>query len=391
MVKEVAKRVQTIERSLFYEIRDMVSKYKDAVSLTLGEPDFPTPKHIIEAGKEALDKGLTRYAGDTGSQILREKIAEKVKRENRLDVDAEKGVAITIGAAAANYAVIMALINPGDEIIIQSPYYPPYKTITRLAGGIPKFMRLREENDFLPDLDEVEKLITKRTKMLFINSPSNPTGAVFDKETLEALADIAERHDLFVLSDEVYEKFTYDGVEALSIASLPGMFERTIVTNSFSKTYAMTGWRVGYAVGPSSFISQVVNVHYATNVSVPMMAQMAAVAALSGSQSCVEEMLREYDRRRRIIVEGLNRIHGIECPWPKGAFFVFPKIEVFDGKSLDFAKFLASEARVATVPGVAFGSDGEGYMRLSYSASVASIREALSRIDAAVKKSFVEG
>ncbi|MDQ1280901.1 MAG: Aminotransferase [Thermoproteota archaeon] len=386
MVKEVAERVQTIERSLFYEIRDMISNYKDAISLTLGEPDFPTPKHIVEAGKEALDKGLTRYAGDTGSPILREKIAQKAKRDYGLDINAEKGVAITIGAAAANCTTIMSLINPGDEVITQSPYYPPYNTIVRLAGGIPKFLKLHEENGFQPASEEMERLVTDRTRLFFINNPSNPTGAVFEKETLETIADIAKRHDLYVLSDEVYEKFTYENTHFQSMASLSGMFERTIITNSFSKTYAMTGWRVGYAIGPPSLISQVVNVHYATNVSVPMMAQMAAVAALSGSQDCVEKMLSEYGRRRRIIVEGLNRIHGIKCSWPQGAFFVFPKIDFLNGRSLEFAKFLALEARVAVVPGVAFGSDGEGYMRLSYSASVDNINEALKRIGEATEK-----
>lgn len=386
MVKEVSKKAQQIERSLFYEIRDMVSKYEDAVSLSVGEPDFPTPTHILEAGKRALDQGFTHYAGDEGMLPLREAVAKRVKADKGLDIDPVKGVAITIGAAAANISALLSLVDPGDEVILPNIHYPPYLTDVRLAGGVPRFMRLREERGFNPDPEDVERLINSRTKLIVLNSPSNPTGGVLDRNCLETLADIARRHDLFVLSDEVYEKFVYDGAEAKSIATFPGMFERTIITDSVSKTYAMTGWRVGYAVGETHLISQLVKIHYAMNVSVPSMAQRAAIAALTGPQDCVGEMVKEYDRRRRSIIKGLNEIKGMRCSLPKGAFYAFPNISALRVPSLEFAKRLAVEARVATVPGTAFGPEGEGYLRLSYASSAESIVEALRRIRAVAER-----
>ncbi|MFH0748580.1 MAG: pyridoxal phosphate-dependent aminotransferase [Candidatus Bathyarchaeota archaeon] len=386
MVKEVSKKAQQIERSLAYEIRDMVSGYKDSISLSVGEPDFPTPAHIAKIGKEAIDQGVTHYAGDEGMRALRKAIAEQIKVEKGLDIDPVKGVVITIGAAAANFATIMSLVDPGDEVILPNIHYPPYQTDTILAGGVPRYMKLREDKGFNPVSEDIEQLITDKTKLIIINSPSNPTGGVVDEDCLQSIADIAKKHDLFVLSDEVYEKFVYDDNIVKSIAMFPGMSERTIITNSLSKTYAMTGWRVGYAAGDAKLISQLVKIHYAVNVSAPSMAQKAAIAALTGPQDCVKRMIDEYDRRRKIIFEGINKIKGIRCLRPQGAFYVFPNISALGMSSVDLAKRLAMEAKVATVPGTTYGPDGEGYLRLSYASSTENIVEALQRIKKVVEK-----
>jgi len=374
-------KVQQIERPLSYEIRDLISKYDDSISLSVGEPDYQTPSHIIEEGTKALNQGFTHYAGDTGLLALRETISKTLKAEKGLDFDPISGVVITVGSAAANFAAIMSLIDPGDEVILPSIYYPPYLTATRLAGGIPKLMKLREDRSFNPAPEDVDSVITERTKLFIVNSPNNPTGGVLERDILEHIADVSKKHDLFILSDEVYEKFVYDGMKVKSIATFPRMFERTIITNSFSKTYAMTGWRVGYAAGDPQLISQLLKVHYAMNVSAPMMAQKAAITALTGSQDPVIEMVNEYDRRRKIMFEGLNKIRGITCALPKGAFYAFPNISSFGISSIALAKRLAMEARVATVPGIAFGPDGEGHLRLSYASSTKSIIEAIERVD----------
>ncbi|MFQ6076780.1 MAG: pyridoxal phosphate-dependent aminotransferase [Candidatus Bathyarchaeia archaeon] len=386
MRQRIATRAREIERSLSYVISEAARRHKDAIFLTVGEPDFVTPKHILEAGKEALDQGFTHYTGDKGYRPLRELIAQTLKREKGLDVDPDGGVIITDGGSEANFAVIMATVDPGDEVLIPSPYYQPYYTQVRLAGGVPQYMRLREELDFMPDPEEVEGLVTDRTRLMLVNSPSNPTGSVYSRECLEALAKIAVRHDLVVLSDEVYERLVYDDARHYSIATFPGMAERTVITNSFSKTYAMTGWRVGYAAGDENIISQALKIHYPVAISAPSIAQRGAMAALTGSQDCVTQMVEEYDRRRKIIVNGLNTIPGVRCRMPKGAFYAFPNIEEFGLSSLEFAKFLVSEARVATVPGSTYGEDGEGHLRVSYATSAEKLREAVERIRAAVEK-----
>lgn len=385
---KIAKRALEVTRSPFQVIAEYARglKLKDAIFLNVGEPDFTTPKHIIEAAKRALDEGFTHYSADRGFLELRQAIAEKLRRERGLEVDPADEVIVTAGGAEANWVTLMTLVNPGDEVLIPSPYYPPFNTVVRLAGGVPVPVPLREELGFAWDPEDVEKRVTEKTKILLVNSPNNPTGGVQDEECIRALAEIAQEHDLIVVSDEVYEAFIYDGEKVHSIASIRGMGERTIVTNSFSKTYAMTGWRVGFAAGRSEFISQMLKVHYATAVCASAIAQRAAIAALIGSQNCVRKMTAEYDRRRKLIVDGLSEIPRFNCAMPNGAFYVFPNISEFNMPSEDFAKFLVKEARVVTVNGSAFGSDGEGYLRVSYAASKENIKEALERIKEATER-----
>jgi len=385
---KIAKRVQEVERSPFYAITDYARNLnlKDAIFLNVGEPDFTTPKHIIEAAKKALDEGFTHYSGDKGLLELRQLIAEKLRKERRLEVDPAEGVIITSGGGEANWTTLMSLINPGDEVIIPSPYYPPYNTTVRLAGGVPVPVPLKEELGFEWDPEDVERRITKKTKLIIVCSPDNPTGGVLSEKCIRELARIAQDHDLLVLSDEVYEAFFYGKEKFCSIASVQGMEERTIITNSFSKTYAMTGWRVGFVAGSSDIISNVLKVHYATTICASTISQKAAIAALTGPQSCVKEMAAEYDKRRKIIVEGLNKIPGFKCSIPKGAFYAFPNIKEFEMPSEKFAKYLVKEARVVTVNGSAFGQDGEGYLRISYAAYSKNIVEALDRIREATEK-----
>jgi aminotransferase len=387
-LKAIAKRVKEVERSPFYTIADYARSLniKDIIFLNVGEPDFTTPQHIIKAAKKALDEGFTHYSGDKGLLELRQLIAEKLRKERELEVDPAEGVIITSGGGEANWAALMSLINPGDEVLIPSPYYPPYNTTVRLAGGVPVPVPLKEELGFEWDPEDLERRITQNTKLIIVCSPDNPTGGVLSEKCIRELARAAQEHDLLVLSDEVYEAFLYDNKKFCSIASIPGMEERTIITNSFSKTYAMTGWRVGFIAGSSEIISNALKVHYATTICASTISQKAAIAALIGPQNCVKEMASEYDARRKIIVEGLNKIAGFKCNMPKGAFYVFPNIKEFKMSSEAFAKHLVKEARVVTVNGSAFGPDGEGYLRISYAASQKNILNALDRISEATEK-----
>ena len=388
MESKIAKRALEVTRSPFQVIAEYARdlKLKDAIFLNVGEPDFTTPKHIIEAAKRALDEGFTHYSTDRGLPELRQVIAEKLRKERGIEVDPADEVIVTAGGAEANWVTLMALVNPGDEVLIPSPYYPPFSTVVRLAGGVPVPVPFREELGFAWDPEDVEKRVTKKTKILFVNSPNNPTGGILDGDCIKALAEIVQEHDLIVVSDEVYEAFIYDAGKPQSIASIPGMEERTIVTNSFSKTYAMTGWRVGFAAGRSEFISQMLKIHYATTICASAIAQRAAITALTGPQDCVREMTAEYVKRRRIIVDGLNKIPRFKCAMPKGAFYVFPNIKGFRRSSEDFAKFLVKEARVVTVNGSAFGPDGEGHLRISYATSTENIEAALERIKEATAR-----
>ncbi len=388
MSKWLSKKVYEAERSPFYAITDYARglNLKDVIFLNVGEPDFTTPKHIIEAAKKALDEGFTHYSGDKGLLELRQLIAEKLRNERKFEVDPAEGVVITSGGGEANWAALMSLINPGDEVLIPSPYYPPYNTSVRLAGGVPVPVPLKEELGFEWDPMDVERRITDKTKLIIVCSPNNPTGGVLGKKCITELARIAQEHDLLVLSDEVYEAFLYDNEKFCSIASIPGMEGRTIITNSFSKTYAMTGWRVGFIAGNSEIISNALKVHYATTVCASTISQKAAIAALTGPQNCVKEMAAEYDMRRKITVDGLNKIAGFKCNMPKGAFYVFPNIKQFKMSSEAFAKYLVKEARVVVVNGSAFGPDGEGFCRVSYAASKRNIVNALERIAKATEQ-----
>ncbi|MFQ6075151.1 MAG: pyridoxal phosphate-dependent aminotransferase [Candidatus Bathyarchaeia archaeon] len=386
MVRNASRRARAIGRSPFFETMELVSKHESPIYLSLGQPDFVTPGHIIDAAKTALDEGFTGYTADKGMAALRQKVAERIRAEHGLDIDPEKGVIITIGGVGAGYVTILATTDPGDEVLLPCPYWPAHNSGSLIAGCIPKYVMLREELDFMPDPEEVEAEVTERTRLMIINSPSNPTGSVFSRECLKALSEIAVRHDLFVLSDEVYERLVYDGARHYSIATFPGMAERTVIVNSFSKAYAMTGWRVGYAAGDSRIISQMLKAHEPINCCAPSISQRAALAALTGSDEHVRRMLKEYDVRRRAIVKGLNEVPGVSCRMPKGAFYAFPNVEAFGKASLEISRYLATEVGVAVTPGSSFGPYGEGHLRISYASSMESLMEGVRRMKMAFGK-----
>lgn len=382
----VSTRVRGVELSGIRVIFDLASKMPDVVRLEAGEPDFKTPKHICEAAEKAMKEGKTHYTTSRGIPELRAAIAEKAKKENNIDADPEEEIVVTAGGSCAVYLAIHTTIQEGDEVLIPDPTWPHYEACVKLAGGKPLTYPLKEELGFSFSADEIQKLITKRTKMIVLATPSNPTGGVVPLKDLKALADVAIKHNIIVLSDEVYEKMVYDGHTHHSIASLPEMKERCITVNSFSKTYAMTGWRLGYAIAPKDIASHMAKLNLFVNSCPSSVSQEAGLAALTGPQDDVVKMLEEYSRRRRIIIDGLKRIEGFRVEPPKGAFYAFPRISDLNYSSWDLCMLLLKEGRVATVPGSAFGACGEGYIRLSYANSVENIKEAILRIEETVSK-----
>jgi aspartate/methionine/tyrosine aminotransferase len=338
------------------------------------------PGHVTEAAQQALKDGFTKYTPNAGLEELREAISEKLKRENGFDANPQSEIMVTAGAVNALSLSILSTVNRGDEVIIPDPGYVSFGAQVLLAEGIPAYVPLREKNDFRLTTDEVEKSVNNRTRMIIINSPSNPTGAVELKDDLKGIAQLAIDHNLLVLSDESYERLVYPNNRHYSIASLPEMRDRTISIFSFSKTYAMTGMRIGYMTGPSVLIRQMTKLqeHYVSCVNA--VAQKAALAALRGPQECVAEMLAEYTRRRNILIEGLNHTGVISCREPAGTFYAFPNITKTGYSSRTLCQKLLTEAKVVTVPGVAFGESGEGYIRLSFATSIENINKALQRI-----------
>jgi len=382
----VASRIRSVELSGIRVIFDLAAKMPDVVRLEAGEPDFKTPKHICEAAEKAMREGKTHYTTSRGILELRKAIAEKAKKENGIDADPEEEIVVTAGASCAVYLTIHTVIEEGDEVLIPDPTWPHYEACVKLAGGRPVTYSLIEERGFSFDIEEIQRLITKKTKMIVVASPSNPTGGVIPLKDLKDLADLAIKHDLLILSDEVYEKMVYDGHKHFSIASLPEMKDRCITINSFSKTYAMTGWRLGYAIAPEEIAAQMAKLNLFLNSCPSSISQEAGLAALTGPQDEVEKMLKEYARRRSIIVDGLRKIDGVRINPPMGAFYAFPSIRELNYSSWDFCMLLLKEGRVATVPGAAFGSRGEGYIRISYANSIENIKEALRRIEEIVSK-----
>ena len=385
-MKSLASRGEQIKRPLHREITEYAKKlgFKDLVFLNIGEPDFPTPKPIVEAGKAALREGFTHYTEERGIKPLREALAEKIREEKGLTFNPEGEILITSGGSEAILTSILALVDQGEEALIFSPHYPPYLSAVLIALGKPVLIPVDRET-FTPKPEAVVEKITGKTKLMIVNSPCNPTGAVFPRRLLKALAEIAVDHDLYVISDEVYERFTFDGEEHVSIASFPGMAERTLIIGSFSKTYAMTGWRIGYVAGPEQIISRVLRIKGAGNVCASGISQKAALAALEKGEPYVSKMVKEYDRRRKIIYEALSRIRGFKVPKPKGAFYIFPDISELEEDSLKFAKMLVEKAHVVVSPGAGFGKAGEGCLRISYSASIEDLKEAAERIRLAVE------
>lgn len=372
----MSKRLDGIEESATFRVADLANKLKrtgkDVISFSLGEPDFDTPLHIRESAKKALDEGKTHYTPSSGISELRESIANKFK-ENGLEVTPNE-IIVTPGAKQTIFEAIQAVLDEGDEAILFEPAWVSYGPCIKLAGATPVGVPVRED-DFKPD--DFGEMITKKTKMIIVNSPCNPTGAVFDFKTLELIADTAIDHDLFVLSDEIYEKILYNG-EHISIGQFDGMQDRTITINGFSKTYAMTGWRLGYATAPKEIIDSMLKLQQHSTSCATSFAQYGGIAALDGPQECVTDMVNEFKARRDLIADGLGSL-GIKCKKPDGTFYVFANVSHF-GNGIDTADRLLRDAYVAVTPGIAFGPSGKDYIRISYAISQARISEGLDRI-----------
>jgi len=360
------------------------AKGKSVVHLEIGEPDFDTPRHISEAAFEALKKGQTHYVNAQGIIPLRKEIAKEMEKTRGVPVDPDC-VIVTPGAKPIMFYAILALLQRGDEAIYPDPGFPIYESMIRFTGARPVPIPLREELDFSFDINELASKITPKTRMIILNSPHNPTGGVLTKDELRFIADLAKKNEITVFSDEVYDNMLYEG-ESFSITSYPGMMDRTILLNGFSKTYAMTGWRLGYAVVPKELVDPIVKLIVNSVSCTPAFIQHAGIAALTGPQDSVPVMVEEFRRRRDLIVSGLNSIPGISCLSPRGAFYVFPNIKKLGMSSAEAADYLLNEAGVATLSGAAFGIYGEGYLRLSYANSQENLRKALDRIREAVAK-----
>ena len=392
----LADRLKTLAPSATLAVQAKAKELRtrgiDVISFGAGEPDFDTPERIKDAALRAMQKGQTKYTEVPGIPELRQAICTKLKRDNGLDYD-PADVLVSCGAKHTLFNLVVAVINPGDEVIVPSPYWVSYPEQVRLVGGVPVSVATDEATGFDLDVGRVRAAVTPRTKLIVLNSPNNPTGAVFSRERLQAVARIAVERDVLIVSDECYEPMTYDG-RHFSIASIGAdVKSRTIVVNTCSKAYAMTGWRIGYAAGPRPLIKGMTDVQSQATSNPSSIAQWAAIEALAGAQDDVAKMAGEFDRRRRLIVEGLNAIPGISCVMPKGAFYAFPNVSGLFGRttpggtalrgSTDVASFLLDHARVAVVPGLDFGSDA--HVRLSYATSAELIREGLSRMASAVK------
>ncbi|TAH71546.1 MAG: aminotransferase class I/II-fold pyridoxal phosphate-dependent enzyme [Anaerolineaceae bacterium] len=384
MRNPLSKNVVTIQPSGIRKFFDIVSEMKDAISLGVGEPDFDTPWHIREEGIYSLEKGRTFYTSNSGLKELKVEICKYLHRRFDLQYDYEHETLVTVGGSEAIDLALRAMIDPGDEVLIPQPCFVSYHPCAILAGGVPVVIELKGENDFKLTKQELLSAITEKTKILVLAFPSNPTGAVMDYDDLKDIVDVIIEKDLYVISDEIYSELSY-GKKHVSIASFPGMKERTIVINGFSKSYAMTGWRLGYATGPANIIEQMIKIHQFAIMCAPTTSQYAAVEALKNGDSDVEMMKDAYDKRRRYLVHAFNNM-GLTCFEPFGAFYVFPCIKSLNMTSDEFATQLLMEEKVAVVPGTAFGECGEGYLRISYAHSLDNLKIAIERIERFVKK-----
>ena len=363
---------------------DIAAEMDHVISLGVGEPDFKTPWAIRQEAVRTLEKGQTWYTANAGLLQLRQEIARYLKNAVGVEYHPKDEILVSVGGSEAIDLCVRALVQPGDEVLIPQPSFVCYDPIVQLAGGTPVIIQTKAENQFRLTPQELEEKITPGTKLLVLPYPNNPTGAVMKKEDLQAIAPVIEKHDLLVLSDEIYSELTYSG-KHVSIASLPGMAQRTVVINGFSKSFAMTGWRLGYAAGPAPIIGLMVKIHQYAIMSAPTMSQYAAVEALKSCMSSVEEMRQEYNLRRRYLVDALNKM-GLSCFEPEGAFYVFPSIQSTGLTSEEFCEKLLQKERVAVVPGNAFGECGEGHVRISYSYSINHLKEALKRIQRFVRQ-----
>jgi aminotransferase len=376
----------SVVRRIFERISRLERAGERVIHLEIGAPDFATPEHVREAAKRALDLGETHYSSNYGIFPLRQAIARKLQTENGVAYDPDSEIIVTTGASEAIHLSMSALVSPGDEVLVPEPAWPNYRNVAVLLGATPVAVPLREARAFELDPLDVERRITSRTRLLVLVSPANPTGAVLSPETLRRLAGIAERHGLLVLSDEIYEKLIYDGREHVSVASLPGMRERTVTVNGFSKAYAMCGWRLGYLAAPEVMVTPMVKIREYMTSCVTTFAQFGGIAALEGPQAPRLAMAEEFGRRRALIVAGLREIPGIAIEPPGGAFYAFPSIRGLGRTSAEVADYLLEEAKVAVVPGPAFGEVGEGYVRISYANSAENLTEALGRMREALGK-----
>ena len=381
---KLAKRVNIIGISKIEESLRITEQHPEIISLGAGEPDFPAPPNVIKAAEKFLERGYTHYAPMQGRSELREALVRKLRKENRIKTN-EDEILVTCGSKEAILLSVLTLVDPSEEVIVPDPGYIGYRPIVELVGGKAVSLKSEENDKFEYHPENLKKLITKKTRLIIVNSPSNPTGTVFKRKTLEEIADIAVDRNLMILSDEAYEKLVYDDARHISIASLNGMGKHVITTQTFSKTFAMCGFRVGYAVAAKDIIKEMAEFKLCTTISAPTFAQLAAVEALRGSGKYVEMMRREYDRRRKMLIKRLNQIPDVSCIKPQGAFYAFPNITGLKMKSNRVADFLIKKAEVATVPGTEFGEYGEGYLRLSYATAYKKIETAIDRIEKAIR------
>ena len=380
----ISKRVDRLSPSGIRRFFDLLSEMEDVISLGVGEPDFATPWHISEAAIDRIGKGYTMYTSNQGMLELRQELAKYLNARYGVEYEPHSELLITVGVSEGLDLAMRAVVNRKDEVISPEPTYVAYSSCILLAGGVFVPVPTTAENSFKVKASDIEERITRRTRVLLIGYPNNPTGAVMDGTDLEDVARVAQKHDLLVISDEIYDRLVY-GVKHTCFASLPGMKERTVLLGGFSKTYAMTGWRVGFAAGPADIIGAMTKIHQYTMLCAPIMGQMAAIEALRSGDSAAKEMVADYDRRRRVMVKGLNSI-GLTCFEPRGAFYAFPSVAITGMTSQDFAEDLLVEERVAVVPGSAFGASGEGYVRCCYATALEDIREALDRMKHFVKR-----
>jgi len=380
----ISQRASQISPSGIRRFFDLVASMEGVISLGVGEPDFTTPWHIREAAIYSLEKGYTMYTSNLGMPELRQELARHLKNKYGLDYDPDTELLITIGVSEGLDLAARAILDPGDGVIMADPHYVSYSSCVALAGGVPVMVPTYEKNNFELGAEDIEKRITPKTKAMLIGYPSNPTGAVMGRDKLEKIAEVAHRHHLIVISDEIYSSLVY-GVEHTCFASLPHMKDSTVLLNGFSKAYAMTGWRIGYAAASKEVINAMFKIHQYTIMCAPTMGQVAALEALKSGDNSVNDMVEDYNRRRRFMVSGLRKI-GLPCFEPKGAFYAFPSIKATGMTSEEFAEKLLFEEKVAVIPGTAFGKCGEGYVRCCYATSMAEIEEALKRMGRFVKR-----
>lgn len=380
-MKALSRITETVTNSPIRQMFNRALGMKDVISFTVGEPDFSTPSHIVEAAVHALRRGEHHYTPNAGILPLRQAIAISVERSHGLKYDPDSEIIVTAGGMEALMLTMLTILDPGDELILSDPCWTNYSRQVLICNASPVFVTVDASTNFQFDADALEAAITDKTKAFLVNSPANPTGGIANLDTLRKLAEVATRHDLYVISDEVYASLLYEDNKAYSIATLPDMKERTIIVNSFSKTYAMTGWRVGFAMGPTDIIKNMVKLQENVAACVNSAAQYAAIAALEGTQEPLREMQRAYQRRRAIIVDGFSRIRGLDCFAPQGAFYALVNISATGMSANEFAMDLLNKERVIVVPGDAFGATSDRYVRLSFATSEENIREGLKRIE----------